>query len=70
MMLAGNVCSTIAGQCGRSRRRRRNLGRTARDRHALAGPHQVDDAQAQEQRHRGHDFEIENRLPADAAHVS
>ena len=68
MMLAGKVCSTIAASVvgvGGSGR----LGRGARDRHAVAGAHQVHRAQPEEQREGGDDFEIEDRLGADAAHL-
>ncbi len=45
------------------------IGSGARDRHAFAGADEVDDAEAEEEREGGHDFEIQNRFAADAAHV-
>ena len=51
MMLAGNVCSRTLRQRGR-RCRGHRVGRRARDRHALAGPHQIHHAQPQEQARR------------------
>ncbi len=68
MMLAGKVCSTtVASDAGAAAAT--GVGGGARDRHAIAGADQVDHAQAEEQREGGDDFEIEDRLAADAAHV-
>ena len=68
MMLVGKMCSSmvpsVAGAGGSG-----GFGGGALDGHALAGPHQVHGGQAQEQRQRGDDFEIEDGLDADAAHA-
>ena len=68
MMLAGKMCSShrgeLVGGSGGD-----GVGGGARDGHAIPGPHQVDRAQSEEQRHGGDDFEIEDGLGADAAHV-
>ena len=68
MMLAGNVCSTCWPAWSALSAAAASAAR-ARDRHALAGTHQIDHAEPEEQRERGDDFEIEDRLRADAAHV-
>ena len=48
---------------------RHRVGSRARDRDAIAGTHQIDHAQPQEQRKRSDDFEIEDGLGADSPHV-
>ena len=68
MMLAGNTCSMMAPAHG-ALVRQRGLGGSLRQLHARARPHQVHRRQAQEQRERGDDFEVDDGLQADAAHA-